>query len=197
MVGSVIERTARAMGREREEAAGGEAAFHAFHARTARPLWAYLARTCGDRDLADDLVQEAYYRLLRSGFRGNDDEHRKNYLYRIATNLVRDHFRRRRPETARLDEIPETAGEGPAADAAAMGSDLGHLLPRLPLRERQLLWLAHVEGASHAEIAERLRVRPKSVRVMLFRARRRLADLLRAQGLAPAGDTMATGNDTR
>ena len=72
-----------------------EAAFHHLYDRTARPLRAYLMRSCGDLALADDLLQEAYLRMLRSGFEGEDDDHRKNYLYRIATNLLRDHFRRK------------------------------------------------------------------------------------------------------
>ena len=70
-----------------------EAAFRHLYQRTARPLWAYLLRSCGDLALADDLLQEAYLRMLRSGFEGEDDDRRRNYLFRIATNLLRDHFR--------------------------------------------------------------------------------------------------------
>jgi RNA polymerase sigma-70 factor (ECF subfamily) len=169
----------------REEASTDEAGFRAFYEATARPLWAYLVRSCGDRALADDLVQESYYRLLRSRFAGEGAEHRKNYLFRIATNLVRDHFRRRRPE--------EPAAEGSEPAAAETGGplglrqDLARVLDRLDPRERQLVWLAHVEGASHREIGELLRVEEGSVRVLLFRARRKLAGLLREAGLAPDG----------
>ena len=48
-----------------------------------------------------------------------------------------------------------------------------------------ILWLAHVEGGSHADIAAITGLGPASIRVLLFRARRRLAGLLRAAGLAP------------
>jgi RNA polymerase sigma factor (sigma-70 family) len=99
-----------------------EAAFRHLYDRTARPLRAYLMRSCGDLALADDLLQEAYLRMLRSGFEGEDDDHRKNYLYRIATNLLRDHFRRKRPET---DEVPER-DESPGHDEAVhLRSDVG------------------------------------------------------------------------
>jgi RNA polymerase sigma-70 factor (ECF subfamily) len=169
----------------REEASTDEAGFRAFYEATARPLWAYLVRSCGDRALADDLVQESYYRLLRSRFAGEGAGHRKNYLFRIATNLVRDHFRRRRSE--------EPAAEGSEPAAAETGGplglrqDLARVLDRLDPRERQLVWLAHVEEASHREIGELLRVQEGSVRVLLFRARRKLAGLLREEGLAPDG----------
>jgi len=52
-------------------------------------------------------------------------------------------------------------------------------------QERALLWLAHVEGSSHEEIGEALDVKTKSVKVMLFRARKHLGALLSKKGLAP------------
>lgn len=53
----------------------------------------------------------------------------------------------------------------------------------LSQRERALLWLAYVEGESHEEIATSLGLRRRSIKVLLFRARRRLRDLLKAKGL--------------
>src|SRR5881296_655839 len=78
-----------------------EDAFRLFYERTARPVWAYLARMTGDARQADDLLQEAYYRLLRAKAPYDSDAHRRNYLFRIATNLVHDI--RRRP---RVDAVP-------------------------------------------------------------------------------------------
>src|SRR6266567_3759615 len=71
-----------------------EEAFRAFYERTARGLWAYLARVTGDRQLADDLLQETFYRFLRAAATHDSETHRRNSLYRIATNLARDARRR-------------------------------------------------------------------------------------------------------
>ena len=65
-----------------------EESFRAFYEQTSRPVWAYLARITGDARLADDLLQEAYYRFLRTRADFESDDHRRNYLFRIATNLV-------------------------------------------------------------------------------------------------------------
>ena len=71
-----------------------EDAFRGLYERTARGLWAYLARVTGDREQADDLLQETYYRFLRAAATHESEAHRRNSLYRIATNLARDARRR-------------------------------------------------------------------------------------------------------
>src|ERR1039457_4768131 len=73
-------------------------AFAGFYERASRPLWAYLARVSGDPALADDLMQESFVRFLcasRPASLGEEGEVAcRRYLFRIATNLMRDHWRR-------------------------------------------------------------------------------------------------------
>jgi RNA polymerase sigma-70 factor (ECF subfamily) len=157
-----------------------EEAFRAFYERTARPLWAYLARTTGDPHAADDLLQESYYRLLRATTAFEDDAHRKNYLFRIATNLLRDRHRRPALEVALPDDDGEQplSSDGPSPEARAQGRDFTRALGALKPRDRQLLWLAYAQGMSHAEISGTLGVRTGSVKQLLYRARTRLSTLM-------------------
>jgi len=156
-----------------------EAAFKAFYERTSRPLWSYLARLTGDRALAEDLMQESYYRFLRASLKSVDEAYQKNFLFRIGTNLARDHWRRT-PRGERVDvEAMETLpGNDRTAERVQQSSDMGRALAHLKPRERELLWLAYVEGSSHDEIAEVCGLRSKSIRLLLFRARRKLAGIL-------------------
>ena len=156
-------------------------AFAGFYERSARGLWAYLARVSGDPALADDLMQESFVRFLsaaRSPLIEEGEVAGRRYLFRIATNLLRDHWRR--PKAASLEEIPEeffaAKGYAEASDSAAA---LTPALARMRPRERQLLWLAHAEGYSHKEIAEVTGLASASIRLLLFRARHKIAKLLR------------------
>lgn len=159
-----------------------EADFEAFYRATADRLRAYLHRACNERRIVDDLLQEAYYRFLRSKFAGGgaeDPEESARYLFRIATNLLKDHWQEAKVSRA----SPGDAGSSPpAGDTTASRLDLHSALATLKAADREMLWLAYAEGYSHAEIAEVLAVKAASVRVLLFRARARLVELLRPGG---------------
>jgi RNA polymerase sigma-70 factor (ECF subfamily) len=156
-------------------------AFAGFYERSARPLWAYLTRVSGDPALADDLMQESYVRFLSAATQPSIEDGEvasRRYLFRIATNLLHDHWRR--PRSTSLEEIPEelfaARSDAAQSDSAAM---LTPAMARMKPRERQLLWLAHAEGYSHHEIAEVTGLGSASIRLLLFRARRKIARLLR------------------
>ena len=151
-----------------------EAEFEAFHARTSQPLWAYLRRISGDPAQADDVLQESYLRLLRHPPAPDRDEReRKAYLYQIATNLLRDRWRAKERERSARERLFSLWQPRPER-SAGLSLDMGAALDRLPPRDRALLWLAHVEGYDHREIAKVLGLQEGSVRVILFRARKKL-----------------------
>ncbi|MDR3676553.1 MAG: RNA polymerase sigma factor [Acidobacteriota bacterium] len=157
-----------------------EQTFRVFYESTARPLWSYLSRILGSATLADDLVQETYFRFLRANQKSDDAAYQKAYLFRIATNLARDHWRRLpRQEQGEAADFDQVASNDRTAEDVQQRSDLGRALGCLNPRERELLWLAYAEGASHKEIAEVLNLRAPSVRLLLYRDRQKMLKLLR------------------
>lgn len=166
-----------------------EEAFRSFYDRTSRALWGYLARLTGDPSLADDLLQDTYYRFLRAGAAHESEAHRRNSLFKIATNLARDAARRRRVLPFFVgDDAAEIPSREDVAGRVQRTTDVGRALETMKPRERAMLWLAYAEGSSHQEIASVLGVKTASVKLLLFRARRRLAGILgRVPEAAPKG----------
>ena len=165
-----------------------EAAFRALYARAAPRLLGYARKVGGRADLADDVVQETFLRYLSADPPAMTEDQTMAYLYRITTRLMIDRWRENERERRwlgrpmggeTLDDIAAEPGAG------GLDPDLEDALARLKPRERALLWLAYVEGRPHKEMAGMLGLAAPSVRVLLFRARRRLARILDEAGLAP------------
>jgi RNA polymerase sigma-70 factor (ECF subfamily) len=138
---------------------------------------------CRDTALADDLVQEAFLRFLRSGVSGLNEFQMKGYIYKSATSALADYWRARQRE--RRWELPVPEEE--FVWNPDLSRDMNRLFKTLTPRQQALLWLAYVEGFQHAEIAHLLGMNEDSVKVVLLRARRELAAMLTAEGLAPGG----------
>lgn len=160
-----------------------ETEFQDLYRRHARPLWAYLYRLTGNAADADDLLQEAFCRMLATPVATRDDGQLRAYLFRVASNAATDLWRRGGRGKRREEPLSDDAA-GPArgGEDAALKRDMARTFRELKPQERALLWLAHVEGAEHRQIASALGLKPGSVPVLLFRARRKLADLLRTKG---------------
>lgn len=159
-----------------------ESRFEAFYRKTASPLWSYIYRLTGDAAVSDDLLQKAFFRFLRSNPSFAGDEQMRAYIFRTATNLALDHFRELKRARNRQIEYPINP---PAMDHGDLRHDMMRIFGELNPRERALLWLAHVEGSDREEISRALGLKPKSVRVLLFRARKKLAELLQRKGIGP------------
>ena len=158
--------------------------FSGLYDRTARPLWVFLWRRTGSVQVADDLLQETYYRFLRTPNAFESEAHRRNYLYRIAANLAHDNYRHREAPSP-LPEPHETGHPSSNPDAmgqAEQSTDLRRAMAQLKPRQRDALWLAYAEGSSHEEIGRVLGVKTNSVKLLLFRARRKLAAIMRGEG---------------
>ena len=170
----------------REVSGIDEDAFRALYDRTARPLWVYLVRASGSRDLADDLLQETYCRFLsryggRSALPPMDEAATRSYLFRIATYLLHDRWRQGGNAVEVDIEAVEAAEVSTAEPASVAHIDVRRVMDSLKPRQRQILWLAYVEGMNHAEIAAITGLGALSIRLLLFRARRQAATLLRPE----------------
>jgi RNA polymerase sigma-70 factor, ECF subfamily len=160
-----------------------EQRFQTLYDATARPILAYLIGVTGRRDVADDVLQETYCRFLVRQPGAMEENETRRYLFRIATNLLRDRWRSR--EDAQL---PERFDEGFSENLAARQDDdvdtqmdVRRAMRALKPRERELLWLAYVEGMSHREIAAATGLNAMSIRLLLFRARGKAAEFLRPE----------------
>jgi RNA polymerase sigma-70 factor, ECF subfamily len=155
-------------------------AFAGFYERSAPALRAYLVRVSGNTALADDLLQESYLRFLCASQPEGGEVNFRRYLFRIATNLLKDYWRR--PKLGDLEDIPPALLAAPDLSAQVdLHAALQPAMAQMRPRDRQILWLAHAEGYSHREIAEITGIGAASIRLLLFRARRKMARLLRQQ----------------
>jgi RNA polymerase sigma factor (sigma-70 family) len=158
--------------------------------RHARSLRQYLRAVTGRPDLADDLAQDVFVRVVLSAGAYEPRQRDRAWLFRIARNAAIDHHRRAavRP---RSDEKRQEAVVPPVQ---ALRSALCQALERLPDSEREALLLAELGGLSYAEIADTLDLTPAAVRSALYRARLSLRATLTPP--SPVGSTTArTGHD--
>jgi RNA polymerase sigma-70 factor (ECF subfamily) len=154
-----------------------QAEFEVFYLRASRSLHGYLCRLSRDPATADEVLQEAFIRMINAPVM--EEPHRKAYLYAAATNILRDRWRKekREREWSELSRVSEKTHQN-----FNLPVDMAALFDRLSPQERAVLWLAHVEELSHREISAILSVKEKSVRVMVFRAREKAKDLLEKAG---------------
>lgn len=151
-------------------------------------LYRYLVRMTGDSDIAADMAQESFIRLVE---RQPEEQQIRGWLFRVATNLVRDDSRVRRRRHQLLEEFPDRA---PVADAPVNPEMMLELnercayvrtaLEALSLKDRTLL-LMREEGFSHNEIARAVGTTTKSVGSMIARALKKLSTELSRSEIDP------------
>lgn len=156
-----------------------QTAFRTFYRQCAPTLRTYIARSTGSVDAADDILQDAFIRLLVKAPRTLNEAEMRGYLYRTADRLIVDRWRQRRREGTRdlLALEPEEAHVPLEFD-----DDVNRAFRGLKSQQRALLWMAYVEELDHGEIAAVAGVRKGSVRVLLSRARKAFGAALKGLG---------------
>ena len=152
-----------------------EADLGAWYEATYPRLWSWIRRVAGDPGAASDIAQEAFVRLIQSGRQSLPEAERAPYLFAIARNVMRDRWKRsargEQPWTAEDVSSVAASGAGDVGDSI----DLERALDALTPQERSIVWLAYAEGWDHRTIGRIVGVGEKSVKVLLFRARKNLA----------------------
>jgi RNA polymerase sigma-70 factor (ECF subfamily) len=150
-------------------------------------VWGTAFRLLGHHADALDCYQETFLAAYRSAGR-RPVVHWRSFLTSLATRRAIDRLRQRgrsRRRLASLDVVPEPVGHGHSPFDHIQGAErleeVRSWLARLPSKQAQVFWLSCVEGMTHLEIGEQLRISPGQVRVLLHRARERLRAVLEAR----------------
>jgi len=149
--------------------------FRGFYEKTMPTLRAYVLQRCGGIDQADDILQEAFLRFLRSAPTSLTEAQMRAYLYRISENLIINRWHSLQRERSIAASAEKEPSHRPAPE---MRSTVERALSQLDSKQQTLLWLAYVEGFDHKEIAAAANLGRKSVRVLLFRAKQKLLAIL-------------------
>jgi RNA polymerase sigma factor (sigma-70 family) len=157
--------------------------------RHALPVFRYLARRAGP-PAAEDLLSEVFIAALSASSRvvAHDSGSALPWLYGIALNVLRRHFRRQQPtQGAARDPGPDWDAVDARLDARAERGRLQAALADLSESDRELLLVVAWEGLTYAEAAAALGISPGAARTRLHRARRRALKTLQARGGGPGG----------
>ncbi len=174
---------------------GREAAFRELVRRYERPVFALVYRMVRDREVAEDLAQDTFVKVLNHVDRYSPDFKFSSWLFKIANNVAIDHLRRRRIEMVSLDGNPhatsveaieasvldpEAPQESPLEEMEAkeLGQAIERAIGRLRPEYRACILLRHVEGRSYEEIATTLDLPLGTVKTYIHRARHALRTAL-------------------
>lgn len=174
---------------------GREAAYRELIRRYQRPVFSLIYRMVRDRELAEDLSQETFVKVLNAIDSYRPEFKFSSWIFKIANNAAIDHLRRRGLDTLSLDGSPhaETAeaveattlqiGDGAESQldevtARELGGQIEVAINRLRPEYRACILLRHIDGRPYEEIAEMLDLPLGTVKTYIHRARNELRILL-------------------
>jgi len=170
---------------------GKELAYRELLARYERPVFSLIFRMVRDREMAEDLSQETFIKVLNNIDRYSPDFKFSSWLFKIANNLTIDHLRRRRLNTISIEGAPDavtaesaratsiviaSGDESPLAELESkeLGLSIERAIAQLRPEYRACIMLRHVEDRSYEEIAEIVKLPLGTVKTYIHRARHEL-----------------------
>ncbi len=174
---------------------GRESAFRELIRRYQRPVFSLIYRMVRDRELAEDLAQETFIKVLNAVDSYRPEHKFSSWIFKIANNAAIDQLRRRQLDTLSLEGAPDaitqerqaatalqlsSGGESPLdeLEARELGSQIEAAIARLRPEYRACIILRHVEGRPYDEIAETLGLPLGTVKTYIHRARGELREYL-------------------
>lgn len=146
-------------------------------------VYRYLAALTHDPALAEDLLSETFLCAVQKAGTFREQSSEKTWLFGIARNLWLQSLRKNRPTVEYNDllglYVEDRVGE--AYDFRQLAGRVAELLDALPERERTIVQL-RAQGLPYEEIAARCNIRAGSARVIEYRTRQRLKEILRKEG---------------
>jgi RNA polymerase sigma-70 factor, ECF subfamily len=153
---------------------GGDDAFEAFFRTHERAIFGYLWRMTGDEQASYDLAQETFVRAWQRFERVRGYEQPRAWLFRVATNLARNHRRHRSVrDAATVRLMAGGEGVGDTTRGVAESEAVRAALDTLPVKQRAALVLRVVYGLSLGELAQALGTSEAATKMTLSRARGR------------------------
>lgn len=143
----------------------------------AREVYRYAYAALGNHADAEDVTQTTFVNALRALERGDRPRRPSSWLIAIAHNVVRQRFRTQRARPAEVELDHDIAVEAHGDDGPTL-DELVRALQRIPHTQREALVMRELEGRTYAEIREVLELTPTALEMLLFRARRSLAEEL-------------------
>ena len=143
-------------------------------------IYRYLLRVTGRRGDAEDLSQETFLRAFRAHRTLPEDANARAWLFAIATNVFRNHYRAQKRRRLALAAMSETTSgvDGAGPDRAMISRETGQriatLVSRLPLRQRLAFVQRKIHGLEYEAIGASLRCSPESARAHVFQALRKI-----------------------
>jgi RNA polymerase sigma-70 factor (ECF subfamily) len=163
------------------------AAFEAIVSAHHDEIYRYLLRTTGQPSDADDLSQDTFLRAFRAFGSLAPEANVRAWLFAIATNLSRNHFRARKRRRAAQSAVKQEQAErsAPGPDGVSLGREVGVtievVIGRLPLKQRLAFLQRKVHGFEYETIGANLGCSAESARAHVFQALRKIRQALRVE----------------
>jgi len=144
-------------------------------------LRGFIRQQVRDDAVADDLAQEAWLRITQRFGQLRDGQKIEAWIYRIARNIVADHFRRHHETTVLPDELPAPPDNRAIEETQQQHYDyIRDVVGNLPQPHREALTLTIYEGLSQRQLAERLGISLTAAKSRVQRARTEVRKIMEA-----------------